>query len=86
MRSASASGDDVEMIAAARSCFSAYRFDGGTADCLRALSFPGSLERRLFILSRAGMFLDMRVSFDRVLGLRFPFLFVFVSSVPALRS
>lgn len=71
--SASASGNDVEMIAAARSCFSGYRFDGGAADCLWALSFPGGLERRLFILSRAGVFLAMRVSFPRAFGLRFHF-------------
>lgn len=69
------------MIAAARSFFSDYRFDGGAADYLRALSFSGGLERRLFILSRAGVFLAMRVSFPRAFGSRFPFLLVFLSSV-----
>ena len=36
---ASAAGGDVRMIAAARSCFSNHRFDGGTTDCLRCRSF-----------------------------------------------
>lgn len=44
-------------------------------------SFPGGLERRLFILSRAGIFLDMRVLFPRAWVLRFPFLPVLMSSV-----
>lgn len=83
--SASAADGDVRMIAAARSFFSDHRFDGGAADCLRVLSFPGGLERRLFILSRAGMFLSMRVSFALAWGLRFPFLLVFLSSVLSLR-
>lgn len=60
--------------AAARSCFSNHRFDGGAANCLRALSFSGGLDRRLFILSRAGIFLAMRVSFARALGIAFSFL------------
>lgn len=38
--SASAAGGDVGMIAAARSCFSGYRFDGGTTNCLRVFVVP----------------------------------------------
>lgn len=37
---ASAAGGDAGMIAAARSCFSDHRFDGGTADCLRCFVVP----------------------------------------------
>lgn len=37
-------------------------------------SFPGGLERQLFILSRAGMFLTMRVSFVLAWGIAFSFL------------
>ena len=70
------------MIAAAR--FLASRIIVSTAGrriACGSSSFPGGLERRLFILSRAGIFLDMRVLFPRAWVLRFPFLLVLMSSV-----
>lgn len=72
----SAASGDALMIAAARSCFSAYRFDGEAAlfACGLCHSLGGGLERRLFILSRADIFLNMRVSFALVLVIAFPLL------------
>lgn len=54
MVAASAANGDEWMIAAARSRFSDYRFDGGTADCLRGFVVtPVVLWRLSFISSRA---------------------------------
>lgn len=63
------------MIVSARSRFSAYRFDGGTADCLLGFVVP-RMRRGVgrFLLPRAGSSRTVRVSFARALVIAFSLL------------
>lgn len=63
------------MIVSARSRFSAYRFDGGTADCLLGFVVP-RMRRGVgrFLLPRAGSSRTVRVSFAWALAIAFSLL------------